>query len=612
MVMVSIVKNAKYVIFSFGILLVLGLVFMGNFNNLDGKVATNIGKVDDINISLEEFRQELNNYQQQEKESSGTMPDGLKLAQMRKTLFDYKVKNIIMRQLMTNYGLYASAAEMWDFLEKNPDPMVQKDTSFQTNGVFDANKYLEWIHNESVIDHPFMRYMENRMAGGIVPEMQLKHLSRSQVHNTSLEAAYTEYIRQSKGKFYFYKMALDSFPVDSNQVTEEEIKAYFKANPDSFYSEKASAQLGYIKITIEPSSRDSLMSLEIVEDLRERVVMDSNFEEVAISYSDDQTSAENGGSLGGPKTRESWVPSFSAAAFKLKPGEISSPVLTRFGYHLIKCNAVEYSKENADSVEKVDVSHILIKIGPTPETVDSISTQLEEIKKAMVASPDLKQVAIEHNLEYHTTPVFYKWDFSPLGVPNYIAGIHSFAFDPNSENEQISEILQNEQGVYLFEKIGVYSPGRNFEQASGEIKKKLIRQKKIELAQKEMEVLTSALSSLNNDSLPVKLGRAILDSTDQISPSSWIAGLGFDELAVYDLFNQQEGVWGPVRISSDAVFVGKVTNKMIPDINKILEGELRRQPKENDNQIAVLHEKWMKSLQEQADVENNLDMVYRN
>ena len=71
------------------------------------------------------------------------------------------------------------------------------------------------------------------------------------------------------------------------------------------------------------------------EEIRSRIVGGEDFATIAKSESDDAGSAEHGGDLG-TFGRGQMVPQFDAAVFALKPGEISEPIKTQFGYHIIQ------------------------------------------------------------------------------------------------------------------------------------------------------------------------------------------------------------------------------------------------------------------------------------
>lgn len=74
----------------------------------------------------------------------------------------------------------------------------------------------------------------------------------------------------------------------------------------------------------------------LVTNIMEKVTPD-NFSELALEYSDDGSVSENSGDIGWGQSG-TWVEPFEDIAFSLKPGEISQPVETAFGYHIIKLN----------------------------------------------------------------------------------------------------------------------------------------------------------------------------------------------------------------------------------------------------------------------------------
>jgi peptidyl-prolyl cis-trans isomerase C len=76
-------------------------------------------------------------------------------------------------------------------------------------------------------------------------------------------------------------------------------------------------------------------ALAKAQELRAKILAGADFAELAKKESDDIGSGNNGGDLGTFKHGQ-MVPSFEEAAFKLKPGELSEPIKTQFGYHLIK------------------------------------------------------------------------------------------------------------------------------------------------------------------------------------------------------------------------------------------------------------------------------------
>ncbi len=87
--------------------------------------------------------------------------------------------------------------------------------------------------------------------------------------------------------------------------------------------------------TPTPEPRDDAETLALAEELHQRLADGEDFAALAEEYSDDTGSAINGGDLGW-FGRGVMVPAFEEAAFALEPDEISEPVATDFGYHIIQ------------------------------------------------------------------------------------------------------------------------------------------------------------------------------------------------------------------------------------------------------------------------------------
>lgn len=115
-------------------------------------------------------------------------------------------------------------------------------------------------------------------------------------------------------------------------VSDEEARAHFDQNPDMFRP--------------HPSARASHILVQTKEEA-EAILKEINeglaFEDAAVKYSS-CPSKDNGGDLGEFSTGQ-MVPEFEQAVFAMKDGDISEPVQTQFGFHLIKAVAVKAAPE---------------------------------------------------------------------------------------------------------------------------------------------------------------------------------------------------------------------------------------------------------------------------
>jgi parvulin-like peptidyl-prolyl isomerase len=97
------------------------------------------------------------------------------------------------------------------------------------------------------------------------------------------------------------------------------------------------------QVPVRPGEKDLTEeeALAKAKDLRAKILAGADFAELAHAESDDIGSGNNGGDLGSFR-RGQMVPSFEEVAFKLKAGEVSEPVKTQFGYHIIKVQSHDF------------------------------------------------------------------------------------------------------------------------------------------------------------------------------------------------------------------------------------------------------------------------------
>ena len=136
------------------------------------------------------------------------------------------------------------------------------------------------------------------------------------------------------------------------KVTPSDVKNYFNEIPKDSLP-MIDAQYEIAQIVKKPIINDEVKKAvkEKLNKLRERILSGENFKTLAVLYSDDKSSAKNGGELGFVN-RADLVAEFASAAFDLEENDISEMIETEFGFHIIKL--IERKGE------KINVRHILI------------------------------------------------------------------------------------------------------------------------------------------------------------------------------------------------------------------------------------------------------------
>jgi len=146
-------------------------------------------------------------------------------------------------------------------------------------------------------------------------------------------------------------------------VTDAEVKTYFEAHRDSLGKKPEELRMAHILIAFEPDTAQIRRAHARADSLYDLIVRKKVlFESVAQRFSDDPSSRV-GGDLG-TFGHGDMVAEFEEVAFKLKPMEISKPVRTRFGFHIIQ--VLEHFAKTDSTEERVHARHVMVQAKPTP------------------------------------------------------------------------------------------------------------------------------------------------------------------------------------------------------------------------------------------------------
>ena len=138
----------------------------------------------------------------------------------------------------------------------------------------------------------------------------------------------------------------------SIEITDDEIKTYFEDNKASFDTPEQ-VEASHILVEDEKTAKE----------VKKKIDEGGDFAELAKEYSTDTQTAENGGELGYFSTGQ-MVEAFDKAAFAMKVDEISDPVKTDYGYHIIKVTGKKEAKEATleDSKAKIKEDLLATKV----------------------------------------------------------------------------------------------------------------------------------------------------------------------------------------------------------------------------------------------------------
>ena len=230
-------------------------------------------------------------------------------------------------------------------------------------------------------------------------------------------------------KFRFYNF-------NNTSISRQDVVSFFIENPDSFPAQGPTIDFSLIQHPVElgHQTKDSIYSLAL--SIKDSIDSGSlSFEEAAKRHSRDPGSSSFGGSLG-YTTRGSLLPAYEQTAFSLNKGEVSFPVESSFGFHIIKL---------VDRLgEKISSKHILLSLKPGEGDLKDIVFSLENKRDLFFYDPSsFDSLALDYYRQYKNLSGHYT-GFSFASLPPFLQKQVSLV-----ENFSFSEVFKEGGFVFL-------------------------------------------------------------------------------------------------------------------------------------------------------------------
>lgn len=177
------------------------------------------------------------------------------------------------------------------------------------------------------------------------------------------------------------------------KASRAEVEDFYGRYLDSLQNVPARVELAHIVKYIKASDDQKKETYGLALRIRDSIVKGGSFSDFARRYSADPGTASNGGDLGFVE-KGKFVPAFEAAAFAMQPNEISQPVETPFGYHIIQLIDKNSSAINA--------RHILLRVGQSDSDRDRARQALLDVKKKIEEGMSFEDAARQFSEEKET------------------------------------------------------------------------------------------------------------------------------------------------------------------------------------------------------------------
>jgi peptidyl-prolyl cis-trans isomerase SurA len=311
-----------------------------------------------------------------------------------------------------------------------------------------------------------------------------------------------------------------AFKKEFNQYKEELRKPYLpdatltdslvKMTYERMKQEVRAAHI-LIKVKADAAPEDTLKAFNQITEIRKKIIAGEDFETVAFNSSEDQSAKVNKGNLGYFTALQMVYP-FENAAYTMKVGDISQPIRTQFGYHILKV----FDKRAAQG--EVEVAHIMIRTGADQDNTKAKNTIFDVYDK-LRGGVAWDEACKEYSQDPGSKDAGGKLRPFGVGVMGNVPEFERVAF-ALEEPGDISDPFQTQYGWHIV-KLERKIPLAALEELSATLKSRVARDERTQVSKQALQLKLRQELQLKEDVTIKAKVLALSDST--LSKGTWKA-----------------------------------------------------------------------------------------
>jgi len=569
-----------------------------------GRQGNEVGSLNGKPILFEDFNQLVSNEINRLDQQSGRLISDEEREYIRAVVWERLIADLIVQEQIEKNKIVVGDEEVLFQMKNNPPPFLQNSDAFQSFGRFDLEKYLDAVLNPNQID---WKPIEDFMQNVYLPSYKLQ-----QYVSNAAAISSNDVLEDYKKRFLNYKVeilhvtekAIDQDFYNgllADRPSDDELRNLYNENI-SDYDQPELRYLKYVKWPIKSNETDTLRVKLEAEDLIFRLNDGEDFALLANTYTEDPSNSADpqnlkGGNLGW-FNKGQLLPEFEIASFEAEKGSIVGPILTEYGYHVIKVN----DKRTVDSNEQVNASHILLTIQPGRGTENELKDTasifaLEATEYGFFALADSLGLEIQDSNGLRKESIF---------VDNFGVGRSAVNFAFNNVEGSTSDAIKNDNffGVFFLDKVSKETV-ISFEEVKEDLKNEFLSDfkknhiKTLAESIKDNNKGEMDLSAIfqNNENLEyvAEANSALIGSFESIGKSNFIVGA---------LANAKEGdIIGPLPTLRGQAFlkVIDIADVVVSDFEE--KKDAIRFSLLIDRQNAIWGN-WLQALRDNADLKD--------
>ncbi|HWA59429.1 MAG TPA: peptidyl-prolyl cis-trans isomerase [Gemmatimonadales bacterium] len=352
----------------FAVLMIVFLLTSVDWRQVTGGSRTSVGSIDGVTVQLRAYQAMVQQQTENQQRQTGRSLSAEEIEQIRNDVWEQLIQQQALEREYRERHLTVTSDEIAAAIQTSPPNEVLSSPTFQTDGKFDPAKYQRWLRSAE--------------GAQVIPLLEAQY--RDEIRRSKLFRVVTADVyvsdpalwqawQDANEKVTIELVTIDprrAVPDSAVHLTDADVRKYYDTHRDEF-KRPETAYLSYVALLRAPDASDSAAARTRALELRKEIVDGSPFEEVAKRESSDTVSGARGGDLG-EFGKGAMDPAFEKAAFSLPIGTVSEPVLSQFGYHLIKVES--------RTATKVKARHILIPIEITGTHRDQLDARADSLE----------------------------------------------------------------------------------------------------------------------------------------------------------------------------------------------------------------------------------------
>ncbi len=589
------------------IMLVTAIAFVGlmvfgwgmDITGRSGSAATGgeLGRVNGEPVTYEEWNLTYRNLvEQQQRQQPGQPINAALSRQLEDAAWEQIVTQKLVNQELRRRNIDVTESEIRQAARYAPPPEFAQNAMFQTNGQFDPNKYAAFLSSPQVDNQmlvqleayyrdviPRSKLFYQVTSGTYIPDSELWRIFRD-----ARETVTIKYIAMNPDR-----MIADA----AVTVSQRDVEKYYKDHKEEF-KRPATAKIRYVTISRAPTAPDTAAALARAQRVRQAALTD--FAKTAGEESADSVSRAQGGNLGKIR-RGTTIPALEQAAFNLPVGQVSEPILSQFGYHIIKVNS--------RTDEEADVQHIMIPIERSEE-YDTRLLDLADSLETMGENMPLAEVAKRRNLRVRDGDIDDRAPFlAPVGQADEAA---QWAFREAEEAGEVSPVFETPTAYYMVELVSKTEEGiPELKQVAGEIERRLKVDKKVEMAKPQARAVLERIRAGQSIDAAAAGAKLAAQTAGPFTRLEFVPNLGRANAAIGTAFGLKPGQVSDVVESENMLYIIQLFEKK--EASRA-EFEAQKEQQRERTTPALAEQRWnqfLAALLENAKVIDNRAEIQR-